>query len=73
MANNPTIEELSYEARTFEPPKEFAAQANVKADEYEKAAADRIGYWGKKPNGLPGIHLSTKSSTGLMPHLPNGI
>ena len=48
MANNPTIEELSHEDRTFDPPQEFAAHANVKADEYDIAAADRIGYWGKQ-------------------------
>ena len=48
MANNPTIEELSHEDRTFEPPKDFAANANVQAEEYDKAAADRIGYWGEQ-------------------------
>ncbi|WP_166969963.1 acetate--CoA ligase [Brevibacterium atlanticum] len=45
MATNPSIEELSYEERTFDPPADFAAQANAKADEYDKAAADRLGYW----------------------------
>ena len=45
MTNNPTIEELSHEGRTFPPPEEFAANANVTAEEYDKAAADRIGYW----------------------------
>lgn len=48
MANKQTIEELSYEARTFDPPEEFAAQANAKAEEYDKAAADRIGYWAEQ-------------------------
>ncbi|GAA1850456.1 acetate--CoA ligase [Brevibacterium marinum] len=48
MANKHTIEELSYEARTFDPPEEFAAQANVTAEEYDKAAADRIGFWAEK-------------------------
>ncbi|MDN6123277.1 MAG: acetyl-coenzyme A synthetase, partial [Brevibacterium sp.] len=52
MANNPTIEELSHEGRTFEPPEQFAAHANVTADEYDKAAADRIGYWGEQANRI---------------------
>jgi acetyl-CoA synthetase len=29
----------------FPPPPEFAAQANVGADVYERAAADRVGFW----------------------------
>lgn len=48
MAENPTIQELSYEGRTFDPPPEFAAQANVTAAEYEKADADRLGFWAEK-------------------------
>ena len=45
MTNNPTIQELSHEDRSFPPPADFAAAANAQAVEYEKAAADRIGYW----------------------------
>ena len=45
MANNPTIRELSQEDRTFDPPPEFAAQANVTAELYEQAQADRLGFW----------------------------
>ena len=45
MTNNPTIQELSHEDRAFPPPADFAAAANAQAVEYEKAAADRIGYW----------------------------
>src|SRR5699024_3756511 len=48
MADNPTIEGLSQEDRTFEPPPEFAAQATVTAEEYDKADADRIGVWAEK-------------------------
>ena len=44
MTNNPTIQELSHEDRAFPPPADFAAAANAQAVEYEKAAADRIGY-----------------------------
>ena len=39
------IENLLSEDRTFPPSPEFAARANVGADEYEKAAADYQAYW----------------------------
>ncbi|HIW45927.1 MAG TPA: acetate--CoA ligase [Candidatus Yaniella excrementigallinarum] len=52
MADNPTIEGLSQEDRTFEPPPEFAAQANVTAEEYDKAEADRIGFWAEKADRI---------------------
>lgn len=48
MATNHTIRELSHEDRTFDPPPEFAAQANVTAEEYRKAEEDRIGFWAEK-------------------------
>jgi acetyl-CoA synthetase len=40
-----TLENLLRENRRFEPPADLAAQANVKADAYEQAAADRLGFW----------------------------
>ena len=40
-----TLENLLREERRFEPPAELAAAANVKADAYEDAAADRIAFW----------------------------
>ena len=39
------VENLLHEERTFPPTPEFAAQANVKADEYEKAEVDRVAFW----------------------------
>ncbi len=39
------LENLLHEDRTFPPTPEFAAQANAKADLYEQAAADRLGFW----------------------------
>lgn len=48
MAKEQTISALSHEARTFEPPADFAANANVKADAYDRAEADRIGFWGEQ-------------------------
>jgi acetyl-CoA synthetase len=40
-----TLENLLRESRRFPPPDQFAAAANVTAAEYEKAAADRLGFW----------------------------
>jgi acetyl-CoA synthetase len=40
-----TLENLSSETRQFPPPDELAANANVKADAYETAQADPIGFW----------------------------
>ena len=40
-----TIDNLSREDRVFEPPADLAAQANVTADAYEQAEADRLGFW----------------------------
>ena len=35
---------LHHEQRKFEPSREFAAQANARADLYDEAAADRLNY-----------------------------
>jgi acetyl-CoA synthetase len=40
-----TLENLLSEARTFEPPPQLAAQANVGADAYSVADADRLAFW----------------------------
>jgi acetyl-CoA synthetase len=40
-----TLSNLLHENRRFEPPKELAESANVKADAYERAKADRLAYW----------------------------
>ncbi|WP_243062487.1 acetate--CoA ligase [Humibacter sp. RRB41] len=47
MAQNtdPTIENLLHENRRFAPPPELAANANVTADAYDRAAADRLLFW----------------------------
>ncbi|WP_022869292.1 acetate--CoA ligase [Yaniella halotolerans] len=52
MTENPTIEELSHEDRTFPPPPDFAAKANATAAEYEHAEKDRIGFWAEKANRI---------------------
>lgn len=46
------ISNLSREDRTFDPPAELAAAANVTADVYETAAADRPAFWGEQAKRL---------------------
>ncbi|ALG83957.1 acetate--CoA ligase [Gordonia phthalatica] len=45
MTQDQTIQALSEETRTFAPPAEFTANANVTAEAYDRAAADRLGFW----------------------------
>ena len=40
-----SIENLGSESRTFPPSAEFAAQANVKAEIYDRAESDRLAFW----------------------------
>ncbi len=40
------------ENRTFPPPPELAANANVRADVYEEAARDRLAFWAKQAERL---------------------
>src|SRR4051794_41266928 len=47
-----TLANLSSETRQFPPPEQIAADANVKADAYEEAAADRLAYWAKQAERL---------------------
>ena len=46
------VENLLSEDRTFAPSPEFAAQANIKSDEYELADRDRIAFWESKAEYL---------------------
>ncbi|THJ08264.1 acetate--CoA ligase [Nocardioides sp.] len=47
-----TLANLSREDRRFEPPADLAANANLKADAYEAAAADREGFWAEQAERL---------------------
>src|SRR4051812_50057594 len=40
------------EGRTFPPPPELAAQANVGPEVYEEASRDRLGFWAKQAERL---------------------
>ncbi|MGH3658118.1 MAG: AMP-binding protein, partial [Micromonosporaceae bacterium] len=47
-----TLSNLLHETRRFPPPAELAAQANVTADAYEAATADREAFWAKQAGRL---------------------
>ena len=46
------LSNLLHETRTFPPTPQFAAQANVTADAYEQASADRLAFWAEQANRL---------------------
>jgi acetyl-CoA synthetase len=47
-----TLSNLSTETRSFAPSREFAGQANAGEDWYERAAADREGFWAEQAERL---------------------
>jgi acetyl-CoA synthetase len=47
-----TLSNLLHEERRFEPPQGFADEANVTADVYDKARADRLGFWAAEADRL---------------------
>jgi acetyl-CoA synthetase len=47
-----TLENLLQETRRFEPPAQLAADANVRADAYDEAAADRLAFWERQAGRL---------------------
>ncbi len=50
--SSPTLDNMLHEERRFPPPEELAAHANLKADAYERAAADRLGFWEEQAERL---------------------
>ncbi|MGO4299104.1 acetate--CoA ligase [Leifsonia sp. RAF41] len=52
-----TIDNLLHEARRFPPSEEFAANAIANSDLYERAAADRLGFWADQAREL--LHWHT--------------
>ena len=54
---SPALDNLLTENRTFPPSDEFAAQANAKADSYDRADADREAFWAEQAERL---HWDTK-------------
>jgi acetyl-CoA synthetase len=51
-AAGPSLENLLHETRSFPPSEEFAAQANAKADLYEKASAAGEEFWAEQAREL---------------------
>jgi acetyl-CoA synthetase len=47
-----TLSNLLHESRRFPPPPEFAENANVKADAYAEADADRLAFWERQAHRL---------------------
>ncbi len=47
-----TLSNLLHETRRFPPPADLAATANVTADAYQAAAADRLGFWAEQARRL---------------------
>ncbi|WP_395110254.1 acetate--CoA ligase [Actinomadura sp. SCN-SB] len=47
-----TLSNLLQETRRFPPPPELAESANVKAEAYKEASADRLGFWARQAERL---------------------
>ncbi len=52
MTESNTLSNLSSEERRFEPPAEFAEHANLTAEAYERAGADRLAFWAEQAERL---------------------
>ncbi|MFC6064752.1 acetate--CoA ligase [Streptomyces ochraceiscleroticus] len=50
--SNESLANLMKEERRFAPPADLAADANVKAVAYERAGADRLGFWAEQAKRL---------------------
>ena len=67
-----TLENLLRESRRFEPPAGLAAEANVTAEAYEQAGADRLGFWAEQAERLHWSSPGTRCSTGPTRRSPSG-
>ena len=52
IVSEETLANLGREDRTFEPPAALAADANVKAEAYDRAASDRLAFWAEAAERL---------------------
>ncbi len=50
--SNETLSNLSREERRFPPSEDFAANANLKEEAYERAATDLEGFWAEQAERL---------------------
>ena len=51
-SSDATLSNLLKENRRFEPPEDLAAAANVTAEAYERAKADRLAFWEEQAERL---------------------
>ena len=51
-SSDATLSNLLHESRRFEPPEALAAAANLTAEAYERAEADRLAYWEEQARRL---------------------
>ena len=54
------LENLLHEERRFEPPRELAENANVGADAYGQADADRVAFWGEQADRITWVEPFTE-------------
>ncbi|MGW5334138.1 acetate--CoA ligase [Streptomyces bauhiniae] len=59
--SNESLANLLKEERRFAPPADLAANANVTAEAYERAAADRLGFWAEQARRLSWAKEPTKT------------
>ncbi|MEO6827233.1 MAG: acetate--CoA ligase [Microbacteriaceae bacterium] len=52
MSTSPELSALLHEIRHFDPPAELSASANAQPEVYQRAAADRLGFWEEEANRL---------------------
>ncbi len=52
VVSNESLANLLREERRFPPPADLAANANVTAEAYEQAKADRLGFWAEQARRL---------------------
>ncbi|MGW1072410.1 acetyl-coenzyme A synthetase N-terminal domain-containing protein, partial [Streptomyces sp. NPDC002537] len=52
VVSNESLANLLKEERRFAPPADLAASANVTAEAYERARADRLGFWAEQARRL---------------------
>ena len=67
LQNMTTLENLGSEDRKFPPSAEFAAQANAKAEMYDRAKVDRLKFW---EDAASALHWEKKWDTVLDWQIP---
>ena len=74
MGSSDAIESVLKETRTFPPPQEVSANANIKTEEeyqqmWQQAKEDPAGFWGRMAENLDWSHPFDKVFEGEMPQM----